>query len=79
MVLEAVILTQLKAFRAVPRRRVAPVLHRARFYRKMPAHLQGCRILGAQSDSPVSKPVGSSLVFGEPAVRFYLIVEVPVH
>jgi WD40 repeat protein len=27
----------------------------------------------------LSKPVGSSLVFGEPAVRFHLIVEVPVH
>jgi hypothetical protein len=25
-----------------------------------------------------SKPVGSSLIFGEPAVRFHLIVEVPV-
>jgi hypothetical protein len=26
-----------------------------------------------------SKPVGSSLIFGEPAVRFHFIVEVPVH
>jgi hypothetical protein len=26
-----------------------------------------------------SKPVGSSLIFGEPAVRFHLIVEVSVH
>ena len=52
-ILEAAILPQLKAFRAVSRRRVAPVLHPARLYRKMPAHLQGCRILGTQSDSPV--------------------------
>ena len=26
-----------------------------------------------------SKPVGSSLIFGEPAIRFHFIVEVPVH
>ena len=34
--LEAVILTQLKSFWAVPRRRVTPVLHPARLFRKKP-------------------------------------------
>jgi hypothetical protein len=51
-ILEAVILTQLKAFRAVPRR-VAPVLHPARFSRKKPVLLQVCRIPGIQSGSSV--------------------------
>jgi hypothetical protein len=40
---------------------------------QMPVHLQGCRIPGTQSRSPVhlfSKPVGSSLIFGEPGGSF---------
>jgi hypothetical protein len=35
--------------------------------------------LGINPTHLLSKPTGSSLVFGEPAVRFHLIVEVPVY
>ena len=47
------VLPQLKAFRAVSCRRIVPVLHPARFSRKMPEHLQGSRIPGTHSGSPV--------------------------
>jgi hypothetical protein len=65
--------------RAVSCRRVVPVQQPPRFSRKMPAHLQAVESLELNPAHLFSKPVGSSLIFYEPAVRFHFIVEVPVH